>query len=189
MSDDEGENYDNDEQDINDENEEQNYEVNIDMWDPSALPENPNDVYNDDEDFKVYNEEDEEKEIEESDEEEEIEYEVEISEEPIVYTNIIHRGNDRITTKIVTKYEKSRTIGIIASMLEDPNFNVDQRLYDYTDSDEVLTLAEVWFTISKIILIPLILRRIFPNGEEDWWFFEELILPEETYLYSGEYPL
>lgn len=189
MSDDEGDNYDIDDVD-NYEDEEPNYEVDIDIWDPSALPENPNDVYNDDEDFKGAEDVEEDIEIDdEEDDEEEVLYEIDISEDINTTLNIIHRGDDRITDAILTKFEKARAVGILASMLEDINFNIDQRLYDYTDSDDVLTMAEVWIKNSKIIKVPLVLKKLLPNGEEDWWLFEELLLPEELYTYSGGYPL
>ncbi|BFU18861.1 RNA polymerases domain containing protein [Entamoeba histolytica HM-1:IMSS-B] len=79
------------------------------------------------------------------------------------------KGDDRTTTRFMTKYEKARVLGTRALQIS-MNAPVFVPLNGMTDALEI-AMAEL-----KAGKIPFIIRRRLPNGSYEDWKVSELIV-------------
>ncbi|ELP88937.1 DNA-directed RNA polymerase I, II, and III subunit RPABC2, putative [Entamoeba invadens IP1] len=79
------------------------------------------------------------------------------------------KGNDRTTTKFMTKYEKARVLGTRALQIS-MNAPVFVNLNGMTDPLQI-AMEEL-----KEKKIPFIIRRRLPNGSYEDWKISELII-------------
>ena len=75
----------------------------------------------------------------------------------------------KITSPFITKYEKARIIGTRAEQIS----NNAEPLIDIKDLINPILIAEKEYYAKKI---PLIICRILPNNDKEYWSLDELIL-------------
>lgn len=78
-------------------------------------------------------------------------------------------GEDRITTRYMTKYEKARVLGTRALQI---SMNAPV-MVDITGETDPLKIARKELNERKI---PMIIRRYLPNGTYEDWSIDELII-------------
>ena len=77
------------------------------------------------------------------------------------------QSNDRITTKYLTKYEKTRLLGTRALQI---SMNAKSTLDNIQETDS-LKIAEMELKEKKI---PLMIQRYLPNGKIEIWKIDEM---------------
>lgn len=76
-------------------------------------------------------------------------------------------SKDRITTKYLTKYEKTRLLGTRALQI---SMNAKSTLENINETDS-LKIAEMELKEKKI---PLMIQRYLPSGKVEYWRIEEM---------------
>lgn len=84
---------------------------------------------------------------------------------------------NRITSPLMTKYEKTRIIGMRAMQL---SMNAPP-LIEIEDETDALRIAEKEFYAKKI---PFIIRRRLPDNTYEDWKINELVYPDERINFS-----
>lgn len=79
---------------------------------------------------------------------------------------------DRITSNIMTKYEKAHILGVRA-------MQVSKNSPIYTDIGDLTDPLKIAMKELKEKKIPFILKRKMPDGTFERWKVSELILPDE----------
>lgn len=77
------------------------------------------------------------------------------------------QSKDRITTKYLTKYEKTRLLGTRALQI---SMNAKSTLDNINETDS-LKIAEMELYQKKI---PLMIQRFLPNGDIEYWKIDEM---------------
>ena len=77
------------------------------------------------------------------------------------------KSEDRITSKYLTKYEKTRLLGTRALQI---SMNAKSTLDNIKEIDS-LKIAEMELKEKKI---PLMIQRYLPNGNIEYWRIEEM---------------
>ena len=120
-------------------------------------------------------------------EEEEEEDEDDIVEDltPIKDNVKTYYGDDRISSKRMSKYEYDRLVGSLASMIGIENFKVNPKVFEiyYQSNNETLDsdteIAKFWLDNSKKIPFPIKLKREMMDKSIEIFDIEEMILPKE----------
>lgn len=93
------------------------------------------------------------------------------------------------TSKKMNKFETTRTIGVIASFIEFPEFFVPNDVLKESKSTDEVFIAKKWVdTTSANLRLPVNIVRT--DGNKQYIISPEtLISLENSYSYSGKYPM
>ena len=80
-----------------------------------------------------------------------------------------NRNNDKITSKFMTKYEKTRILGVRATQL---SMNAPAMI----EIDGIIDPLKIAMKELEQKKIPLIIRRFLPSGAYEDWTLSELII-------------
>ncbi len=80
-----------------------------------------------------------------------------------------NRNNDKITSKFMSKYERTRILGVRATQL---SMNAPSMI----DVDGIIDPLKIAMKELEQKKIPLIIRRFLPSGEHEDWSLSELTI-------------
>lgn len=127
---------------------------------------------------------DENKEDEENQDNEE-----EVYEEIIPNKKTIIKGRG-LTSKKMNKYETARLVGVVASFIEFPEFVTPKEIVKESNSYDEVKIAKKWIdTTSSKRKLPVVILRELDNHKIQEINPEDLISTENSYFYSGIYPM